>query len=70
MAALAANLGRHPFDALVARADPAKMAAAGVGLVPDRGRRRDFDKSHYEELARFLADAAAEGEGLIIFYDD
>ncbi|MFI2720758.1 DUF1877 family protein [Streptomyces collinus] len=68
--ALAAALGRHTFDALVARADPAKMAAAKVALVPDRGRRKDFDKSHYEELAGFLADAAAAGEGLIVFYED
>lgn len=46
------------------------MAGAGVGLVPDRWQRRDFDKSHCEELARFFADAAAEGEGVIIFYED
>ncbi|MFF3788266.1 DUF1877 family protein [Streptomyces sp. NPDC001933] len=68
--ALAAALGGNPFDSLVARADSAKMAAAGVALVPDRGRRKGFDKSHYEELAGFLADAAAAGEGLIVFYVD
>ncbi|WP_283135822.1 DUF1877 family protein [Rhizohabitans arisaemae] len=66
VAAIAAVLGRHPFDALVAGTDPDEMAAAGVALVPDRGRRKDYDKSFYEELARFFADAATKGEGMIL----
>ncbi len=70
VAELAAALARHPFDALVARVDSARMAAAGVALVPDRGWRRNFDKAHYEELALFFAHAAAEGQGLIIFYGE
>lgn len=69
VATWAAVLGRSSFDSLVSGADSAKMAAAGVALVPDRGRRKDFDKSYYEELAGFLADAAADGEGLIVFED-
>ncbi|MEV8634231.1 DUF1877 family protein [Streptosporangium sp. NPDC051023] len=69
VAVIAAVLRRHPFDALVARADPEEMAAAGVALVPDRGRRKDYDKSSYEELARFFGDAETKGEGVILFDD-
>ncbi|MEW2632870.1 DUF1877 family protein [Streptomyces sp. NPDC048389] len=67
VAAIAAALGQRPFDALVAQADPEEMATAGVALVPDRGRRKDYDKSFYEELTRFFADAATKGEGMILF---
>ncbi|GII94438.1 hypothetical protein Ssi02_46690 [Sinosporangium siamense] len=69
VAAIAAVLRRHPFDALVAGADPGEMAAAGVALVPDRGRRKDYDKSFYEELACFFGDAETKGEGMILFDD-
>lgn len=65
VAGIATALEANGFDRLVAGADPAAMAEAGVGLVPDRGRRRDFDKTHYNDLARFLAAAAADGHGCL-----
>lgn len=58
-----------PFDDLLARSDPAAMAAAGVKVTPDRGRRVDYDKLQYEALALQFRDAAIAGDGFITLYD-
>ncbi len=56
-----------PFADLVAKADLDAMAAAGLRLKPDLGRRIDYDKSLYDALATLFRETAAANDGLLVF---
>ncbi len=56
-----------PFAELVAKVDLDAMAAAGLRLTPDLGRRVNYDKSLYDALATLFRETAAANDGLLVF---
>lgn len=68
---LAAALDRYPTAALLQRFDPAALTAADVypGIWSRPGPERDprdYVGAHYDELRKFVMEAAMAGQALII----